>query len=355
MRDFIGSTRERGAITILAVGGAVALLGMAGLAIDVGYAVLTRVQLQNIADAGASSGSRELARVYSELGPTKDYHDYTLTEADKSRILANINEFTKANEAAGNAIGISLDDVIFGTYDKSTGQVTATSKGPEAVVVKARRDETANGSVSTLLSHVLGVDSFQVSASAGSAGISSASSIPPGKADIPVGISKAWFTARDSPCGTDAGIRFYPTDSTLGCAGWHTFTSPVATASRLRNILDGLREGTFTSPPITVGSTFFRFTGGTVESAFDELEELYDAKKDSAGNWRVLVPVYDREDCSNPNGLIKIIGVAHARIYNVKDSPSKQIDAAVECKIIEFGAGDGPNYGTAVAKPRTIQ
>ncbi|HYB97575.1 MAG TPA: pilus assembly protein TadG-related protein [Candidatus Limnocylindrales bacterium] len=357
MREFKERNRERGAITILAVGGAIALLGMAGLAIDVGYAVLTRVQLQNIADAGASSGSRELGRVYAELGPTRDYRYYTLTEADRARILANINEFTTQNEAAGNAISITGDDVIYGTYDNASGQVTPTMTGPEAVIVKARRDETANGSVSTLLSHVLGVDTFQISASSASAGVSAASWIPGGTADIPVAISKAWFSQHDSPCGADSAIRFYPTGSTLGCAGWHTFNESPASAAKLKHILNGLTAGTYQTPPISVGSTIFNFNGGTIESNFDELQKLYNKKKDAQGNWRVLIPVYDMADCSNPNGPLKIIGVAHARIWSVKDAPSKQIDANVECKVIEFGSGDGNagNYGTVVSKPRTIQ
>ncbi|HYC53835.1 MAG TPA: pilus assembly protein TadG-related protein [Candidatus Binatia bacterium] len=349
-----GRRGERGVATLIALGGALAILGMAALVIDVGYVVLTRTQLQNIADAGGISGSRELARVYDDLGPTGDYRKHTLTGSQKARVLANINEFAQQNDAAGKSISIDAGDVVFGTYDKSTGTITATDKGAEVVQVRARRDETANGAVSTLLASVLGVDTFQVSASAANAGVTAASAMPPGTGDVPIGISKAWFTARDSPCGTDSGIKFHPTNSTVGCAGWHVFTEPTASASKLRSVIDGLRTGTFTAPAVTANATYFNFTGGTVSSAYDEFEELYEAKKDASGNWRVNVPVYDYPDCKNPHGEIKIIGFARAKIYNVT---KHSIDANVECDVVEFGTGDGTAdyFGVAVGRPRTIQ
>lgn len=343
---------ERGIVTMLALGGGIALLAMAALVMDVGYIVLTRTQLQSIADAGAASGGRELGRVYDEMG-NKDYRKYTLTAADKARILANINEFSQQNYAAGKSVDIAAADVVIGTWNKQTGAVTATDTGADAVQIRARRDETVNGAVSTLLASVVGVDTFKVSASAAAAGVASVSSIPAGKADIPVGISKAWFTAKDSPCGTDSAIRFHPTNSTIGCAGWHTFNDPSHSASTLRKIIEGLEDGTYTAPAVVAGSTYFNFTGGTVSSAYDEFEDLYKAKRDAANNWRVLVPVYDSDGCGNPSGFTKIIGFARARIYSVT---KQQIDANVECDIIDFGSSENTTYyGMAVAKPRTIQ
>jgi Flp pilus assembly protein TadG len=351
----ISETRntQKGAVTIFVAIGGVALFGMLAMAIDVGFMLTTKAELKNAADAGSASGTRELARIYDGLGNV-DRKNYTLTAADKARILTAANTYASQNSAAGVPITLSSNDLKYGVWDSSTGAVTAASKGVNAVQVIARRSADSNGNVATIFGGILGADSFSANARSAAA-ITAVSEVPPGTADFPVGIAKAWFTAKDSPCGSDSAIRFYPTGSTIGCAGWHTFDSWPANASKLKTILNGMENGTFVSPAIKAGETEFVFIGGTVSSRFSDMESLYDAKKDATGSWKVQIPVYDSDNCSNPNGRIKIIGLATARITGVHDAPAKQIDATVECDVIPIGKGGGDDYGTLVSAPTVIE
>ncbi len=51
---------ERGAVAVLVVAALVALLGFAALAIDVGFLVMKKTELQTAADAGALAGASAL-------------------------------------------------------------------------------------------------------------------------------------------------------------------------------------------------------------------------------------------------------------------------------------------------------
>jgi Flp pilus assembly protein TadG len=52
--------KQKGVVGILVVVGLVALLAMAGLALDSGHAMLNKTRLQNAVDAAALSGAKEL-------------------------------------------------------------------------------------------------------------------------------------------------------------------------------------------------------------------------------------------------------------------------------------------------------
>ena len=51
---------QKGAVGILVLAGMVALLAMAGLALDSSHAMLNKTRLQNAVDAAALSGAKEL-------------------------------------------------------------------------------------------------------------------------------------------------------------------------------------------------------------------------------------------------------------------------------------------------------
>ncbi|MBI5505131.1 MAG: hypothetical protein HY899_10050 [Deltaproteobacteria bacterium] len=167
-----------------------------------------------------------------------------------------------------------------------------------------------------------------------------------------MGISKYWFTSKDSPCGSENNIRFYPTGDYIGCAGWHVFTDTPSSAAKLDHILDGLKDGYYSSPETVADQTYYNFTGGTVASAYPEMRALYNHRKGPDGNWLVHIPVYDKDDCSNPHEVIKIVGFATARIYKVDNL---EMWAHVECKIVPWGQGGGPYYGTAVGAGAVIE
>lgn len=357
MKQPVAERTNRGSVALMMAVGAVAVLGFAALAIDVGYSLATKSQLQNVADSGSIAGSRELVNIYKEktAAGSFNYAKYTLTSTDKARVLSKVNEFTLQNRAAGVPISIGPSDVTFGVWSAPTRTFASGSTGVNAVTVTARRDGTTNGSVATLLASVLGVDSYAIRASTSVNGLSGLKSMPAGKGDVPFGISKAWFT--DRGCDSNPTIKFHPTGSTVGCAGWHVFTDSPSSASKLRSIIQGLQAGTYTTPETVADETIYNFTGGSVASAFPYFVQLFNSKKAANGTWQVRVPVYDKNDCSNPNSNLKIIGFATARITEVKTSPQNEITANVVCNIVapSWGNPDGPSYGTAVELSRVVQ
>jgi hypothetical protein len=337
---------EKGAMTIFFAFAGLTLLGMTALAVESGYMMVTRAELQNVADVATASANRELGIIYEEAGNV-DISDYLLTDFEKARIMLAANRFSLKNEAAGKRIFVHPSDFKFGRWDSSSKGVDEGDYGVTAVSVAARRDATANGSVQTLLAGVTGMNSFQAKADA-AAQIAPVKKLPAGMAEFPVGIASHWFESKDSPCGPDSFIKFYPTGTLESCAGWHTFQDEPANAYQLKSILSGLRAGTWKSPEIAVGETSFIFTGGTVASALQEAERLFNEKKDANGEWLVHIPVYEASDCANPAGWIKIVGVATAIVTNVTPTGTKKIDAEVQCDVVMFGKGGGPDYGTHV-------
>jgi hypothetical protein len=348
------STRlQRGATNIGVACGAVASMTMAALVVDVGQLLATKAELQTVSDLAAKSAAQELTRVYLTAG-RQDPSTDQLTGDEKARILAAADRRAKKNVAGDVNITVPGADVEIGRYDRQTGNFVPGSTGVNAVQVQVRRDETANGLVKLVFPGLLGRSAVPLTASA-AAGLSGIRYVPAGMADFPVAIGKAWYDGRNSPCETNNTITLYPTGTSDACAGWHTFQSEPANAAELKSILQGLRTGGFTSPAIDVNDTSFIFNGGTVASAFNELEQLYNAKKNSAGEMRALVPVYDREDCSNPNGWIRIIGVARAVITNVVSGSDKYIKARVECDVIRNAESGGTDFGVLAAGPDLLR
>jgi hypothetical protein len=192
---------------------------------------------------------------------------------------------------------------------------------------------------------VVGLTNINVSAVA-TADMTAVGQTAPGQLDVPFGISTYYFT--QFGCGDT--IKFYPNDGTpQACSAWHTFDQSPANANNLKTIIDGLRTGTYQSPGTTPGDTL-NFTNGNVASAFPNLINLYNAKKDANGNWDVFVPVYKSDTCTPPTGPLPIVGYAEARITNVQGAPNFLISATIQCNIFEGNTtGGGPPYGPVLS------
>jgi Flp pilus assembly protein TadG len=335
---------EHGAVAAMTAIFLVVLLAVAAAALDIGHALVARNELQNTADAAALAGTRALGIMYEGMTPAEQ-QTYTLAGGDQATIVAAVQTTAVANSAAGVPITINAADIAIGTWNPTTRIHTPTVNQPKAVRVWARRDSSANGAISTFLAGVVGLTSVSVSAVA-TADMTAVGQTAPGQLDVPFAISEYYFT--QFGCG-DA-IKFYPNDGTpQACSAWHTFDQSPANANRLRTIIDGMTNGTYQSPATTPGDSL-NFTNGNVASAFPNLINLYNAKKDANGNWDVFVPVYQSPDCTPPNGAIPIIGYAEARITNVQGAPNFLISATILCNIFEGNTtGGGPPFGPVLS------
>jgi Flp pilus assembly protein TadG len=320
------------------------LLAMGAAAIDIGHALVARNELQNVSDAAALAGTRALGIIYEGM-TIPEQQSYVLTSGDQATIVAAVQATANANSAAGVAITINPSDIQIGTWNLATRTHTPTINQPKAVRVLARRDASSNGAISTFLANVMGMSSVSVGAVA-TADMTAVGQTAPGQLDVPFAISEFYFT--QFGCG-DA-IQFYPNNGTpQACAAWHTFDQSPSNANTLRNIIDGMAAGTYQSPATTPGDTL-NFINGNVASAFPNLINLYNLKKDANGNWDVFVPVYQSPECTPPNGPIPIIGYAEARITNVQGAPNFLISATILCNIFEGQtSGGGPPFGPVLS------
>lgn len=342
---FSNLRNEKGAVSLVVGVGSVMLLGFTALAVDLGNAWMVKQELRNAADSAALAGAGQLGQLYKEMS-AEEQKNYYLISSDFQTIVDHVQSLTAKNSAGGTQVAFNPSDIVLGQWDSTSRTFTAVpvdtpgSGVPTAVQVRSRRDSTANQPLPTFFGGVLGVQGMNINTPA-TAALTRIKSSAPGGIGAPIAISKAWLIAGNC----EGNIKFYPTGDIEGCAGWHTFTDPNSGASNLGDIIQGLEDGSYTAPEAVVGQTLFQFNGGTVASVFKHFEDLYHAKKDADGNWSVLVPVYDRSDCSNPSGPIIIVGFVTATIYEVQGTPSKIINAIVECDTFGLGRGDGSSGG----------
>jgi hypothetical protein len=143
--------------------------------------------------------------------------------------------------------------------------------------------------------------------------------------------------------------------------------SITVSANILRNNIDGLTIGTYTSPATTAGVMQFDFTGGNIANALRNMTTLFDTMKvineppldmdNDPNTWTAAVPVYNSDNCSNPNGTMQIVGFSTITITKVTSPPDVQeIWAKVVCdSIVKGPGGGGLSLGTLGHIPNLVQ
>jgi len=346
---------QKGATAVVIAIVMAALIGFVALAIDVGYVAVTKNELQNIADAATLAGAGQLGNIYQGL--TYDEQQVLslyVNDVSAIKIEAKSVVGDEKNQAGGEYIDIYDVDIFINKWPETSVDSNNYNQ-PNAVRVKARRDSSSNnGPISTFFAKIFGIETLDVSADA-TAALTGLGSCSP---QLPVGIAKYWFDVHDPFCDRD--IKLHPTGDLDSCAGWHTYKdwkdykAWPANAAKLKKILDGLDDGTFEIPETYPGDEYV-FIGGDVASRFDEMQALYDKKKDENGKWEVTIPVYDYEDCSNPHGNIMIVGLASAVVTEVIGPPDKIITATIKCDYVKIGKGSGAEYGSLGTIPTLVE
>jgi len=213
-------------------------IGVAALAIDVGYMSTTRNELQNVADSAALAGAGYLGSVYV----SDTYKNLTPSQRQtyafyRSEVVDVVQDAGDKNKAAGVSISINDTDtdIIIGKWDPATLSVNpATLVVPDAVYVKTRRDDQANLPISTLFAQIFNIETLSVNTEAVAA-LSGPSWVTDGELKTPFGLSENVFP---NDC-TDL-IEFSPT--TESCAAWHNFLDPI-NAAKMEDKLIGLIQG----------------------------------------------------------------------------------------------------------------
>jgi hypothetical protein len=298
MRGYLDILESQvGATAVMIAVMATVLIGFVALAIDIGYLMVTKNELQNVADGSALAAGRQLGIIYGGM----TYEEQQNYVCDPAPIIAVAREVALKNMAATKWITLNDSDIEIGIW--SAGAFSASLIRPNAVRVTARRDSGANGAVPTFFASVLGIDLMDASARSVAA-LTGQSTTESGGLELPVGISRAWFDSHPGvPCGDQ--IKFYPSTDPDACAGWTTFTSGANTAN-LKKILDG----ELTSSPVIAGETEFEFTGGVSAASFSNLILLYERKgydvyeTDAGGNTcSAPDPCWIRDSAGEPVNL----------------------------------------------------
>ncbi len=350
--------QQRGATIVVVALLMTVFIGFAALGVDIGYLKVAENELQNVADAAALAAARQLGHEYELLS----YQEQTGYVCNSATITGVADAVARQNKAAGVNIGINEADVSIGQWHADTKTLIPTLDHPDAVRVIARRDDQGNSPIAMFFLRVFAwifkpevpknYESIGRSAIA-TAALTAESTIDDGLL-IPVGISEQWFLNKEEFC--DQPIRFYPTNTPEGCAGWNTYEHWPASESYLRKtILEGWVAETFTAPAAGTGDEFV-FTGGTLgNQTFTAFQNLYNYMKDAKGEWMTSVAVYKSDSCSNPSGRLEIVGFATAVITQVLPPPDQTIVARVICDRLVTGRGSGGNYGTRGTIPGLVQ
>ena len=342
---------SRGVAAVMVALTMTVLLAMAAAALDIGHAMVARNELQNAADAGALAGARALGILYEGMTPA-DMGAYQLSGGDAATIKTAVQSTAVLNAAAGVNVTVNAADIQIGLWNSATRTLTPTVNQPRDVRVITRRDGTANGPVSTFLASVVGMTSVNVRAAA-TAELTALSSTPPGALDPPLAMSQLFF----SQYGCGDSIRLYPSNGNAGsCAGFTTFNETPSNNSTMLAIINGMIDGTYTTPSTTAGTSQLHFMNGNLNShTWDALVNLFNARKDASGVWDALVTVYQGNDC-NPKGAITIVGYANISITNIHGQPGATIVGKVSCPLFKAGGvGGGPAFGVFSSLPGLVE
>jgi Flp pilus assembly protein TadG len=169
--------QRRGVIAPFAGFLLVVLVGMVAFAVDTGWIVLARTELQAAADAAALAGADPLMDAYVQyqlagLNPgnaQNGYQSTILTNAMTSA-RAKAKLFATYNGAGGvSSLTLNDSDIEFGYTDGSNNYTPYSSNAPvfpNTIKVTMRRDSSANGSLGLFFGPVIGTGSTSLQATA---------------------------------------------------------------------------------------------------------------------------------------------------------------------------------------------
>jgi len=168
--------RRRGSVAVFVMFMLVVVLTMAVFAVDYGYLLVARTDLQRTADQAVLAAVQDL--VPDQTG---------FQDVDKAK--ATLRDFVVTN--TGQDFTVDDTDVKIGRYDPDSvySGLTILDNGTfDTVRVTLRRDDLTNSSVSLFLARLLGVDGADISVTA-TAVLRKARYLPPGTDLLPIAIN----------------------------------------------------------------------------------------------------------------------------------------------------------------------
>ena len=123
------------------------LVGMIAFAMDIGYIVLVRSQLQTAADSAAMAAAAVMG-------------------GEPGAAAKSARQYAAYHTAGGENVRLSENDIELGIWDTKSRSFVPMTQAGNAVRVTARRDTTSGGETPLFFAKVFGAKSFSMSASA---------------------------------------------------------------------------------------------------------------------------------------------------------------------------------------------
>ncbi len=293
---------QQGTIAVITAIGLLSLLGLAGLALDLGHLYVVKSELQRAADAGAAAGARAL------FFPADSSPPQCSRAAQTGTMIARDNSVDGA-AAAVAAIQTGYWDWQSETFVSGCSAAAATFTTAVSL--------TTRSTVSLTFMKVFGLGPVNLSAPAISS-MGFVGGVPPGT--IPVALSKGAFKI-----GSHVKINFTGTDN----GGWFVPAGYSSSASSLVSYINA----TAPLPALRTGESV-NLNNGTVTSALSALENRLAGY---AGNWTAYLPAVDTNSF---NQTCPIYGFAAFTLTGVKTGS----DASITGVISQLQEAPGPGY-----------
>ncbi|GAB6267894.1 MAG: hypothetical protein STSR0002_06340 [Smithella sp.] len=366
---------DKGVTAIIVALLMVVFLGIAALAVDVGYNKMVRNQLQNAADAAALAAAGELGSLYTKMIVSDQLG--TLSANNQALVINSARVAALANQASRENVTINDNDIIIGTWDTTTTPASRCEVNnfvaPNAVRITVRRDESvAAGPITTFFARIWGTNTMNVTAQATAA---LSGQCTGGKS--PFTISHSWFEPNNCPTdyltwdGIGGGTAIDSSGANV------TFSNCIAWRGNKQEVQPVMEciAGTATEPcPDSHVGGEIPYTNGTVDNLFDKgtlggLLGLFDLMKSDEDNNSLTPPTWTTEveisdfTCGLGSGnSAKVWGYATIVISELMipdpNHPSKNTRAikfTTDCQVVQEGRGGGCKGPNIASIPSLVQ
>jgi Flp pilus assembly protein TadG len=295
--------QEKGAVAIIVALSLLVLIGFGALAVDLGYVMMVKNEVQNAADAGALAGAGDLylndGTAVNPAANQTAYDTATANQSQKETVFlagAYTEDVQRGHWSFATRTFTSNDSLTpVDLWNASTSELDANTEFINAVRVRVR----TNTPIMSFLSRIWGGSSFFGRAEAvGYIGF--AGSLRPRDVDQPMAICKQSIlnNAGEYDCTVGRMLNSGGNQTTHNTAGWTNFSQPCETANA--NEMNSLVCASGNPRAITLGDGMGA-TGGVQDVTLRNLHDCMwnNASLDTDGNnipdqpWNMTLPVID--------------------------------------------------------------
>ncbi len=306
---------DKGAVAVIVALSLIMLLGFGALAVDLGYRMIVKNELQNAADSGALAGAGDLYLADgSAVNPdANEVASRTALQNLSQKELVYIADdgIQRGHWSFSSNNFTPNDSLAPPDLSNSTEALDADTDFINAVRVRVRTLQP----VASFLSRIWGGDPSYIEAVA-VAYIGFAGKLAPGEADQPIAICMQSLTDPDGnlTCNTGRMLNSGSDATTHNTAAWTNFSQPCATANPSNTVPLVCSGG---NPwTITLGANIGT-TGGTDVPILSALRNCFDPET-RIEPMNMTLPVIDCP-ANNPGNCSKVLGVVNVDIIWVSE------------------------------------